>query len=155
MTSGSIFCYNRPCWKGDRAVYGACLENRCGATHRGFESLPFRQNKTTGFSASGFVLRQLCRGFERNCQWQFPGHHPILAHRAKLKARYKTGLLVWRRERDSNPRWKSLPTSTLAKCPLQPLGYLSNAKYCTTIPPCWRTFLLAAIVLLLCRVITM
>ena len=25
-----------------RAAYGACLENRCGATHRGFESLSLR-----------------------------------------------------------------------------------------------------------------
>gem|GEM_PF-6630329 len=29
--------------KGDRVVDGAGLENQCGATHRGFESHPFRQ----------------------------------------------------------------------------------------------------------------
>ena len=35
------------------------------------------------------------------------------------------GLFYWRRERDSNPRWRLLPTNDLANRPLQPLGYLS------------------------------
>lgn len=32
-------------WRGDRVVDGTGLENRRGATHRGFESLPLRQIK--------------------------------------------------------------------------------------------------------------
>ena len=32
-------------WRGDRGVDGTGLENQRGATHRGFESLPLRQNK--------------------------------------------------------------------------------------------------------------
>ena len=30
-------------WRGGRVVDGTGLENRRGATHRGFESLPLRQ----------------------------------------------------------------------------------------------------------------
>ncbi len=30
--------------RDDRVVDGACLENRCGETHRGFESLSLRHN---------------------------------------------------------------------------------------------------------------
>lgn len=33
-----------PFRKGGRVVYGYGLENHRGATHRGFESLPFRQD---------------------------------------------------------------------------------------------------------------
>ena len=29
-------------WKGDRVAEGACLESKCRATYRGFESPPFR-----------------------------------------------------------------------------------------------------------------
>jgi hypothetical protein len=37
-----------------------------------------------------------------------------------------TGVFIWRRERDSNPRWNLRPTNDLANHPLQPLGYLSG-----------------------------
>ncbi len=43
-------------WRGDRVVDGTGLENRRGATHRGFESLPLRQNKTLTFLGRGFIL---------------------------------------------------------------------------------------------------
>lgn len=41
-------------------------------------------------------------------------------------------ILVWRRERDSNPRWDSRPTNDLANRPLQPLGYLSVLGFLLT-----------------------
>src|SRR6185437_17061901 len=55
-----------------------------------------------------------------------------LSRRARARApniRKRTNerwfVFVWRRGRDSNPRWNLRPTIDLANRPLQPLGYLS------------------------------
>jgi hypothetical protein len=42
------FFFVKRIWRDDRAAYGACLENRCGETHRGFESLSLRRGKNSG-----------------------------------------------------------------------------------------------------------
>jgi hypothetical protein len=50
---------------------------------------------------------------------------------------------LWRRGRDSNPRWNSRPTNDLANRPLQPLGYLSTRSrltHCTTFFIYWRAW---------------
>ena len=41
--------------------------------------------------------------------------------------------MVWRRRRDSNPRWRLLPTNDLANRPLQPLGYSSALQSVITL----------------------
>lgn len=43
----------------------------------------------------------------------------------KLRIQVEPGFLIWRRRRDSNPRWNLRPTNDLANRPLQPLGYPS------------------------------
>ena len=42
MAGGCILSARYYYWRGVRVVEGGGLENRCGATHRGFESLPLR-----------------------------------------------------------------------------------------------------------------
>ena len=45
-------------WRDGRAAYGACLENRCGETHRGFESLSLRL-KALSHQLSAASLKRL------------------------------------------------------------------------------------------------
>ncbi len=42
MGPTSFVCYNPHVWRGDRVAYGAALEKRCAAMHRGFKSHPLR-----------------------------------------------------------------------------------------------------------------
>jgi hypothetical protein len=51
------------------------------------------------------------------------GSHPL--HFAKQKRTRKGSVFVWRRERDSNPRYRLTPYNALAGRRLQPLSHLS------------------------------
>lgn len=46
----------------------------------------------------------------------------------KSKTRENYFRKIWRRERDSNPRWSSTPHTPLAGERLQPLGHLSSHR---------------------------
>ncbi len=54
-------------------------------------------------------------------------------HQPYKKPNLKTRHFVWRRGRDSNPRWSVSPTNDLANRPLQPLGYLSVSINCNVL----------------------
>ena len=52
INSGQSVTIGQQLGRGDRVVDGTGLENRRGATHRGFESLPLRQEKESPFGLS-------------------------------------------------------------------------------------------------------
>ena len=49
------------------------------------------------------------------------------AHRKEKEQVYFPALFLWRRRRDSNPRYGFIHTTPLAGEPLEPLGYFSKA----------------------------